>query len=51
MKWQTDLLKKKNIKTRNNKKWQKYISINIESKKQTKQARRTETESWMWRGF
>ena len=35
-------LKKKKIKTMNNK-----MTIHIESKKQTKQTRRAETESWV----
>ena len=43
--------KKKKIKPMNNK-----MAINTylsatESKKQTKQTRRTETESWIWRTF
>ena len=39
-------LKKKKIKTMNNK-----MTIHIESKKQTKQTRRAETESWVQRVF
>ena len=39
------LFKKKKIKTMNNK-INKYLST-IESKKQTNQTRRTETESWI----
>ena len=51
IKCQRDLFKKKKIKTMNNK-----IAINtyqstIESKNQTKQTRRTETESWTWKAF
>ena len=44
--------KKKKIKTMNNKmaKENTYLSI-IESQKQTKQTRRIETESWIWRAF
>ena len=46
-----DLFKKRKIKIMNNK-----MAINtnlstIESKKQTKQTRRTETESWVQRAF
>ena len=51
MKCERDLFKKKKIRTMNNK-----IAINtyqstIESKNQTKQTRRTETESWTWKAF
>ena len=51
MKCERDLFKKKKIKTMNNK-----IAINtyqstIESKNQTKQTRRTETELWIQRAF
>ena len=45
------LFKKKKIKTMNNKMAAStYLSI-IESKKQTKQMRGTEIESWIWRAF
>ena len=51
MKCQRDLFKKKKFKTISNK-----VAINIclstiESKKQTKQTRGTETELWVWRAF
>ena len=51
MKCERDLFKKRKIKTMNIK-----MAINsqlskIESKKQTKQTSRTETESWMWRSY
>ena len=51
MKCKRDLFKKKKINTINNK-----IAINTclstnESKKQTKQTRKTETESWIQRAF
>ena len=51
MKCYRDLFKKKKIKTMNNK-----MAINVylsitELKKQTKQTRRTETQSWILRVF
>ena len=42
-----DLFKKKKIKTMNNKMAQNTYLSKIESKKQTKQTRRTETEPWI----
>ena len=51
MKCQRDLFKKKKIKTMNNKMAiNTYLSI-IEPKKQTKQTRRKDRESWIWRVF
>ena len=44
-------LKKKKIKTMNNKMVKNTYLPEIESKKQTKQTRRTETESWIQRTF
>ena len=46
-----ELFKKKNIKTINNKMSKNTNLSTTESKKQTKQTRRTETESWRWRVF
>ena len=45
------LVKKKKIKTMNNKMAQNTYLSKIESKKQTKQIRRTETEPWIRRAF
>ena len=45
------LIKKKKIKTMNNKMAINTYLSTIESKKQTKHTRRTETESWIQRGF
>ena len=45
------LHKKKKIKTMNNKMVMMICLSTIESKKQTKQTRRTETESWILRAF
>ena len=39
------------IKTMNNKMAKNSNLLTIDSKKQTKQTRRTETESWIWRAF
>ena len=51
MKCYRDLFKKKKINAMNNKMAiNTYLPI-IESKKQTKQTRRTETESWIQRAF
>ena len=50
MKCYRDLFKKK-IKTANNKMAINTYLSTIESKKQTKQTRRTKTESWIWRTF
>ena len=51
MKCQRNLFKTKKIKTmKNNMAINTYLST-IEPKKQTKQKRRTETESWVWRKF
>ena len=41
--------KKKKVKTMNNKMAMNTYLSTIESKKQTKQTRRTEKESWIWR--
>ena len=46
-----DLFKKKKIKTMNNKMAKITNLSTIESKKQTKQTRRTETKSWIWGAF
>ena len=43
--------KKKKIKTMNNKMAKNIYISTIDSKKQTKQIRRTETESWIQRAF
>ena len=43
--------KKKKVKTMNNKMAMNTYLSTIESKKQTKQTRRTETESWIQRGL
>ena len=43
--------KKKKVKTMNNKMAMNTYLSTIESKKQTKQTRRTEIESWIWRAF
>ena len=51
MKCSRDLFKKKKIKTINNKMAINTYLSTTESKKQTKQTRRTETESWIWRAF
>ena len=51
MKCQTDLFKKKKIKTMNNKMAINTYLSTIEAKKTTKQTRRTETESWIQRVF
>ena len=47
MKYCRDLLKKKKIKTMNNKMAKNTNTSTTESNKQTKQRRRTETESWI----
>ena len=39
------------IKTMNNKMAKNSNLLTIDSKKQTKQTRRTETESWIWGAF
>ena len=50
MKYYKDLFKKKKkVKTMNNKMAMNTYLSTIESKKQTKQTRRTEKESWIWR--
>ena len=41
--------KKKKVKTMNNKMAMNTYLSTIESKKHTKQTRRTEKESWIWR--
>ena len=46
-----EIFKKKKIKTVNNKMAKNTNLSIIESKKQTKQTRRTETESWLQRTF
>ena len=46
-----DLSKRKKIKTMNKKMAINTYLSTTESKKQTKQTRRTETESWIWRAF
>ena len=46
-----DLLKKKKIKTMNNKMAKRTYLSTIESKNQTNQTTRTETEPWRWRAF
>ena len=51
MKCYRDLFKKKKIKTMNIKMVINTQISTTESKKQTKQKRRTETEQWMWRDF
>ena len=51
MKCYRDLFKKKKIKTRNDKMVKSINLSTIESKKQTKQTRRTEIESWIQRAF
>ena len=51
MKQSRDLLKKKKIKTMNNKMAKNTNTSTTESNKQTKQRRRTETESWIQRVF
>ena len=51
MKCYRDLFKKKKIKTINNKVATNTTLSTMESKNQTKQIRRTETEQWMWRDF
>ena len=45
------LKKKKRIKTMNNKMAINTYQSTTESKKQSKQIRRTEIESWIWRVF
>ena len=45
------LIKEKKIKTMDNKMATNTHLSTVESKKQTKQTRRTETESWIWRTF
>ena len=51
MKCSRDLFKKKKIKTMNNKMAINTYLSTIESKKQTKQTRRTEKGSWKQRAF
>ena len=43
--------KKKKIKNMNNERAKNTNLPTIASEKQTKQTRRTETESWIWRAF
>ena len=51
MKYLRDLFKKMMNNRMAKKKKPHTVLSTIESKKQTKQTRRTETESWIWRAF
>ena len=55
MKCHSDLFKKQKIQTTNNQvatnTYLSTIEPKIKKRKQTKQTRRTEIESWIWRGF